>query len=111
MEYQTGEKSLFETRLEQRIMQLGLNVQGKIDVVNTGTTVERPKIFKIIDKIFEIMEREYEHKKPADYSSVQDIRFYINSSGPMSPEILLQKMFSQEFEITNDDILRDQYSI
>ena len=40
-----------------------------------------------------------------DISKLQGVRFHLNPKGPKPVEILLQRMFSQEFDITQDDIL------
>lgn len=37
--------------------------------------------------------------------SSQGVRFHINSKEPKSVDILLQRMFSKEFDITQDDLL------
>lgn len=45
---------------------------------------------------------ESEHKSSL---ATQGVRFHINSKEPKSVDVLLQRMFSNEFDITQDDLL------
>jgi hypothetical protein len=57
---------------------------------------------KLMRKLFWIISKEYDDNNSIKFSSIQDIQFYIDFKAPVSIEILLQKYFAEEFEITND---------
>ena len=103
MEYDANEKTLFETKIESRIFELGLSItdknENKISNDNDNDKLERH------NKIMETLSGLYGDEIEIDISKLQGVRFHLNPKGPKPVEILLQRMFSQEFDITQDDIL------
>ncbi len=102
LEYKTGRKSGFESGLEQRMRKFGLRAK---DTLRRPTLIPstKPKIVVHLLKLYEVVLKEYDSKKPLDLSYVQDVKFYIDFQAPVSIEILLQKYFSDELEITNGE--------
>ena len=48
-----------------------------------------------------MIKKEYDDNNSIEYSSIQDIKFYIDFKARVSIEILLQKYFSEELDIDN----------
>lgn len=46
----------------------------------------------------------YANNSGIDMSKVEGVKFHTNPKGPKPVDILLQRMFSQEFDITQDDL-------
>ena len=107
LEYETNEKTLFETKIESRIVELGLSLQdgGKGEVLNDenhkNEKVERQ------NKMKDTLSALYGDDIQVDLSKLEGVRFHLNPKGPKPVNILLQRMFSQEFDITQDEILKN----
>ncbi len=56
---------------------------------------------KFIYKLFTIIKKEYDDNSPIEYSSIQNVEFYIDFKAPASIEILLLKYFAEELDIDN----------
>lgn len=60
---------------------------------------------KSLKDIFNTEDVESSNSSSTTGTSHQGVRFHINSKEPKSVDILLQRMFSKEFDITQDDLL------
>ncbi len=100
LEQKTGEISVFETNLEQRMKKFGL--LAKNDLTNQhADSKPKNKIVQYFYSFILRISKEYDNHQPINYLSIQNIKFFIDFQAPVSIEILLQKYFSDEFEITN----------
>jgi hypothetical protein len=102
LEYTTGRKSDFENSIEHRMRQYGLRAKDalrrKTILPNAGSKI---KLF--FYKFIEAIAEEYDKKKPIDPTCVQGVKFFIDFTAAVSIEILLQKYFADELEITDND--------
>ncbi len=102
LECKSGQKSGFETSLEQRMKKFG--VCGRESLRRATLIPEtKPKLVIYLLKCYEAILKEYDTKKALDLSYVQDIKFYIDFAAPVSIEILLQKHFSDNLNTNNQD--------
>ena len=103
LEYETNEKTLFEMKIESRIVELGLSLDDHSEskISNDNIKVERK------NKILKTIENLYGEETDVDLSKLEGVRFHLNPKGPKKVDILLQRMFSQEFDITQDDLETD----
>jgi hypothetical protein len=62
---------------------------------------------EIQSKIMETINDIYGEETEVDLSKIEGLKFHLNPKGPKPVDILLQRMFSQEFDITQDDILNN----
>ncbi len=76
--------------------------QSKVENTNQTDSIDKKnKIIKTIKELYGTDE--------TDMSKIEGVKFHINPKGPKSVDILLQRMFSQEFDITQDDILKNDW--
>jgi hypothetical protein len=102
LECVTGRKFGFETNLEHRIKKYGLLTRDDLkDRATNAKSKNSSKLIKYFNSLISAISTAYDDQQPINYSSIHDIKFYIDFKGPVSIEILLQKYFSDEFEITN----------
>jgi hypothetical protein len=104
LEYNANEKTLFETKIESRIFELGLSLNDKNENKISNNDTDNDKIERH-NKIMKTLSSLYGDEIEVDISKLQGVRFHLNPKGPKPVEILLQRMFSQEFDITQEDIL------
>lgn len=45
----------------------------------------------------------YKSDAPTDTPKIEGLKFHINPKGPKPVEVLMQRMFSQEVDITHDE--------
>jgi len=98
LEYEKSEKSQFEIKVEAKITELGLNL-------NSEKNKETPRVNSndLIDSIAQA----YTNDAPTDTSKIEGLKFHINPKGPKPVEVLLQRMFSQQFDITQDELFEN----
>ncbi len=110
IEYESENKTSVNTKLEQRIIDLGLNIDS-----NESTNESTGKHQTIIGKIREFItslkmicdsdELKESKLNKIDVESEGAVLFHLNSRAPKSVESLLQSMFSNEFDISEEDLI------
>lgn len=103
LEYENQDDSLlFLSKLEQRIINLELNYEETDKTEYTSfTDVKKSKLKQLTESLKGIF------KSDATTSSIKNnqiVKFHINSNEPKAVEILLQRMFNTEFDITDDNL-------
>ena len=104
-----GKQKLSENKLEKRIADMDLSFDKLETRSNDGiyvNTWDKIKCFFVSIKNIFIYEEKIE--EPGDKNkktdSIGGLRFHINSRDAKPVEILLQRMFSNELNISNEDL-------
>jgi len=110
IEYESENKSSVNTKLEQRIIDLGLNIDSNDPSKESNITNQTivGKIREFISSLKKICDsNELRENKPnrIDIENEGAILFHLNSRVPKSVEALLQSMFSNEFDISQEDLI------
>lgn len=104
LEYENQDDSQFLlSKLEERIISLGLNYDetNRDEYISfSNTDSKRSKLKQLADNIKKI----FETNTKTSNSDKQIVKFHINSKEPKAVEILLQRMFNNEFDITDEVI-------
>ena len=113
IEYETKENplTLFETKIKNRIVELGLHVYDTykscvVDRSHVMVSNNDDHKCKNIEKLKNLKNKlnDLDGGVDDDITKLEDLRFHLNPKGPKSVNILLQRMFSQKFDISEDDV-------
>jgi len=111
IEYESENKTSVNTKVEQRIIDLGLNIDSNDSSSKESNRTNQTIIGKIrefissLKKICDLNESRENKLNKIDIENEGTILFHLNSRAPKSVEALLQSMFSNEFDISQEDLI------
>ena len=106
LEYENQDDStLFLSKLEQRIIKLGLNFDslGSKNEYESFSGEKKNKLNQWLDSLRSIFKTDVTDTAANSDTRNQLVRFHINSKEPKAVEVLLGRMFNAEFDITDEN--------
>jgi hypothetical protein len=105
LEYENQDDSnLFLSKLEERIIKLGLNFDESLgkNEYTSFSSEQKSQLSKIVDSLKSIFKIDVTNSEVNLDSKNQVVKFHINSKEPKAVEVLLGRMFSTEFDIADE---------
>ena len=106
LEYENQDDStLFLSKLEQRIIKLGLNFDSLVskNEYESFSGEKKNKLNQWLDSLRSIFKTDVTDTAANSDTRNQLVRFHINSKEPKAVEVLLGRMFNAEFDITDEN--------